>query len=250
MSLRDRLLRPRGNRVWDAVVRGTGLVGLIAIPLSLVWVDVAALAGFVIITIAVNGPLSPLLPATYEPILMLMGRVYDPLLVATVGMIGIMYIEFLNYTLYRAALHHPHAHRLRESRVVRAVVALFDRSPFFAVWLCSWSPLPHWAARAAGGVARYPTHRFLLATFLGRMPRLWFFAALGEILPIPTVFLIGLTITMIVIAVIVSTVGARIRARRARAAGTPAEPATRRDAPEAAPREYPPRAASADPHRS
>ena len=45
---------------------------------------------FLGVTIFLNGPLAPLLPAAYEPVLMATGRVYLPLLVALVGIAGIL----------------------------------------------------------------------------------------------------------------------------------------------------------------
>jgi len=47
------------------------------------------------------------------------------------------------------------------------------------VWLCSWSPLPYWSVRILAPLARYSMARYLLATFLARFPRFWFFASLG-----------------------------------------------------------------------
>ena len=154
-----------------------------------------------VVTIWVNGPLGVFLPATYEPILMLFGRLYPPVLVGVVGIAGTLYIEFLNYYLYRRVLDSNLLRGLRESVVVRRVVPLFRRAPFFTVWLCSWSPLPYWAVRVLGPLAEYPVRRYLLATFLGRFPRLWFFAALGAV-PIPTQWLVVITLGAIVLVVL------------------------------------------------
>lgn len=210
-------LRPRGTPVWDGILRATGVLGLVAIGLVLWWPGAAGLVGFLCITIFVNGPLAPLLPATYEPVLMVAGRVYPPLVVALVGIAGTLYVEFLNYHLYRKALEHPRLERVRESRLARATVSLFGRAPFFTVWLCSWSPLPYWAVRFLAPLAGYPVRPYLLATFLGRAPRLWFFAALGLYVSISTHILVGATLTMIALAVTIATVRGRHEARRARA---------------------------------
>lgn len=210
-------LRRRGTPVWDGILRATGVLGLVAIGLVLWWPPVAGLVGFLCITIFVNGPLAPLLPATYEPVLMIAGRVYPPLVVALVGIAGTLYVEFLNYHLYRKALYHPRLERARDSRVVRATVALFERAPFFTVWLCSWSPLPYWAVRFLAPLAGYPVRPYLLATFLGRAPRLWFFAALGLYVSVSTRILAGATLAMICIAVTIATLRGRHEVRRARA---------------------------------
>jgi uncharacterized membrane protein YdjX (TVP38/TMEM64 family) len=204
VSLAAALTRRRGSPQWDAVLRGTGVVALIALYPALRWPDIAGLAVFLGITIFVNGPLAPLLPATYEPILIMTGRAYPPLLVALVGIAGTLYIEYLNYHLYRAALFHPKLDRARASGLVRRTVALFEKSPFFAVWLCSWSPLPYWAVRFLAPLSGYPVRPYLVATFLGRLPRLWFFAALGPVVPVGTQWLAMLTATMILVAVVVA----------------------------------------------
>lgn len=195
------LTEPRGNRTWDGVVRGTGLLAALSIPLVLLLPETAAMAGFVLVTIWVNGPFSPVLPATYEPILMLFGRVYDPLLVAAFGTAGTLYVEWLNYHLYRSVLTLEAAEGFRESRMVTRVVDLFEKKPFLAVWLCSWSILPYWPVRILSAVAGYPVKKHLAATFLGRLPRLWFFAALGLWWDIPDRWLVGATVAGIVIGV-------------------------------------------------
>lgn len=197
------LTRERGDRTWDGVVRGTGLVAAVSIPLVVLLPETAAMAGFVLVTIWVNGPISPLLPATYEPILMLFGRVYDPLLVAAFGTAGTLYVEWLNYHLYRAVLTLDAMSRFREKRMVRKVVDLFERKPFLAVWLSSWSILPYWPARILSAAAGYSVRRHLTATFLGRFPRLWFFAALGTWWDIPDRWLVWATVGGIAVGVTV-----------------------------------------------
>jgi uncharacterized membrane protein YdjX (TVP38/TMEM64 family) len=205
-GLRSALLRARGTPQWDVVLRGSLVVALVALYPTWRWPEVAGLVAFLGITIFVNGPLAPLLPATYEPILMVTGRAYSPLLVAAVGVVGTLYVEFLNYHLYRAAILRPEAAVLRDSRVLRFIVAVFKKSPFFSVWLCAWSPLPYWAVRILAPLARYPVRPYLVATLLGRAPRLWFFAALGLFVRIPTSLLVAVTALMIGLAVAIAAV--------------------------------------------
>lgn len=203
--LTQALARPRGTAQWDAVVRGTGVVALLAFYPAVQWPAIAGLVGFVCVTIFVNGPLAPVLPATYEPVLMIAGRAYPPLLVALVGIAGTLYVEYLNYHLYRAAILHPRLDEARNSKLVQQTVALFRRSPFFCVWLCAWSPLPYWAVRFLAPLAGYPVRPYLWATLLGRAPRLWFFAALGPVVPVPTPLLVAVTALMIAAAVCIGS---------------------------------------------
>src|SRR3989449_7229917 len=61
------LLVRRGTPEWDAVLRATGILALAAIYPAIRWPDVAALAGFLCLTLFVSGPISMVLPAAFEP---------------------------------------------------------------------------------------------------------------------------------------------------------------------------------------
>ena len=52
-------------------------------------------------TLWVHGPVSPFLPAAYEPVLMHYGTLYPPLVVAGIGTVANLVVEALNYVLYR-----------------------------------------------------------------------------------------------------------------------------------------------------
>jgi len=180
-SIEQTLFTPRGNAMWDGLLRGSGVAGLVGI-LAAIFAGplVAGLVGFVVVTVWVNGPLGIFMPATFEPILMLMGRLYPPPVIAATAIIGLMYVELLNYHLYAKALRARAFEPIRDHALVRRIVLpLFRRAPFLTVWLCSWSPLPYWSVRILAPLEGYSISRYLTATFLGRFPRFWFFATLG-----------------------------------------------------------------------
>jgi len=207
------LIMPRGCGAWNAVVRATGVVALLGIGATVLLPEnAAALVAFLMITIWVNGPLGMFLPATYEPILMLFGVLYPPALIAFLGILGTLYIEGINYFLYGKVLETHALASARESRLVRSTERLFRLAPFWTVWLCSWSPLPYWVVRIVAPLARYPVHKYLIATFLGRFPRLWFFAALGLHLRVPPGTLAF--VTLIAIAVFGAVAAVRLRRER------------------------------------
>lgn len=177
--IRRMLVRPRGNRMWDAVVRGTGAVALLGIVLVLLFPRSGPLIGLGIFTIWISGPLSPFFPVGLEPVLMLFGRLYAPWLVAAATTAAGLYIEFLNYYLYGHVAGLDSARSFRESRVVRWSRDLFERRPFFATWFCAWSPVPFWVVRILAPLADYPVGKYLVANLLGRYPKMWVFAAVG-----------------------------------------------------------------------
>ncbi len=188
--LRGILRRRYGNAEWDAVLRATGIVALLALYPTARWPWVAGLTGFLCLTLFVSGPISVVAPAAFEPMLMVAGRVYPPLLVALVGVAGNLYMDYVNYHLFGAAIHHPRLEKARNSRLVQRTLALFQRSPFFAVWLCSWSPIPYWIVSTLAPLSRYAMRKYLFATLLGRFPRVWFFASLGLVVPVSTRLLV------------------------------------------------------------
>jgi hypothetical protein len=68
------LHRRFGNRTWDGILCGTAATALGAIGVILWLPGATTLVVFVLLTLGCHGPLSPFLPATYEPILLLYGQ--------------------------------------------------------------------------------------------------------------------------------------------------------------------------------
>ncbi len=196
-GLAQHLLTRRGTPEWDAVLRVTGAVALLAIYPTTRWPGVAGLVGFFCLTLFVSGPISMVLPAAFEPMLMVAGRVYHPLLVTLIGVAGNLYMDYVNYHLYGAVMRHPRLERARNSKVVHYTLSLFRKSPFFAVWLCAWSPIPYWIVTILAPLSRYSRPKFLFATFLGRAPRVWFFATLGLVVPVSTQVLVTFAVAAV-----------------------------------------------------
>src|SRR5690606_25491568 len=124
-----------------------------------------------------------------------------PLLVAAIGTLAATYIEFFNYLMFRGVLGLSALRPIRENRVTRAAVRLFARQPFLAVWLMAWTPVPFTIARVLSAIARFPIERHLLAVTLGRFPRFWLFAVLGDALDIPTLVIWGFLLLMVLVGI-------------------------------------------------
>lgn len=171
--------RPLDGLRWEPILLGSGGLALAAALVIVLVPGATRLVVFVLLTLWCHGPLSPLLPAAYEPILLAYGRLFPPLLVALIGSVASTAVEYLNYYVYRRLLRFDALARVLRSPSGRHVVALFSRHPFLAVWLCVWSPLPDWAARIIASYSGYSVRRYLAAFLLARLPRFWFLAALG-----------------------------------------------------------------------
>jgi membrane protein YqaA with SNARE-associated domain len=192
--------RRRGTTEWSMVVRGSGIFALLTLPVVLYVPGAAGLTVFIMLTIWVNGPLSPVLPATYEPILIIFGQMYTALLIAGLGTVATLFIEYINYRLHQRLLGTTAMKNIAEGVAARRVVTLFARRPAFTVWLCAWSPLPYWPVRVLSPLAGLPLRTHLAATLLGRFPRLWFVAAVGTRLHLSTTALVAITTGSIALA--------------------------------------------------
>jgi uncharacterized membrane protein YdjX (TVP38/TMEM64 family) len=173
------LRRAIGDRTWDGILRGTAIIALGAIGIILWLPGATTLVVFLLLSLGCHGPLSPFLPAAYEPILLLYGQLYPPLVIALLGALTSAAAEYLNYHLYRALLSSDSLARVLRSDAARPVTALFGRRPFLAIWICAWSPLPDWAARILATHTRYPVRRYLAAFVVGRIPKFWLLAEVG-----------------------------------------------------------------------
>jgi membrane protein YqaA with SNARE-associated domain len=157
----------------------SAIAALLAALLIALVPDSTALVTFGLLTLWCHGPLSPLLPAAYEPVLLGYGRVYQPVLLAVLGASVSTSVEFANYYLYQRLLRVESVDRLLRRQETGRLTAPFYRRPFLTVWLCVLTPLPDWATRVLASHSGYSIRRYLSAVFLARLPRFWLLAALG-----------------------------------------------------------------------
>jgi len=210
-GLRGLLTRRIGSPAADRVLWGSGVVGAVVLLLAIAAPALGPLVLFLLLTVWTNGPYSPVLPATYEPILMLFGKLYPPLLIAVVATAGTVYVEYLNYHLYAAGAERL-PERVRAHPLLARVERWYARAPFATVIVAALTPLPYWLVRVLSALTRYPVRRHLAATAIGRFPRLWFFAAIATPLGIPTPWLVFASVAVLGVMVLVA--GARLVRRR------------------------------------
>jgi uncharacterized membrane protein YdjX (TVP38/TMEM64 family) len=193
------LLRPVAAPGWDRLLWASGLVAAAGIALAMTSETISELSLLVSLTLLSNGPYSPLLPISYEPILMTFGQLYHPVLVGALGVAGTLAVEYVNYRLYGAAIHSRPLTALREHRVARRVAGWFRAQPFLTVVVVAFTPIPFWIARILASMTRYSIPRYLVAIAIGRFPRLVLYAAVGLVIPFTAgqILLVGLVLTAI-----------------------------------------------------
>jgi uncharacterized membrane protein YdjX (TVP38/TMEM64 family) len=174
--------------------------------------QLSAIATFVGVTVWCHGPLSPILPVAYEPVLLAAGQHYAAFPLALVGAVASTGAEWINYLLYGPLVRARLCNRLLKTKGAERLKAWFERWPFLTVWLGILTPAPDWAVRLLAVQSRYSLPRYLLAVLVARIPRFWFLAAVGAVLR-PSLLLLGL----VVVGSVVVVVGVRYRRGRSRA---------------------------------
>ncbi|HEX2449730.1 MAG TPA: VTT domain-containing protein, partial [Gemmatimonadales bacterium] len=194
-------LRPIGGRHWDLILRVTGLAGLVGIALVLLVPGSAVLVWFAVMSLPANGPLSPLIPAAFEPLIMEAAKYEHPLAVTAVGLAVYMLTEYVNWYIYAWALSRERLAGVGNGRWVRWGIDRFSRAPFTTTVVFAFTPLPFWVARCLAILNGYPIGRFMLATAVGRFPRILIYAWLGAVLRVPTVVLAAVLVGSLLLAV-------------------------------------------------
>jgi membrane protein YqaA with SNARE-associated domain len=190
-----------GDRHWDLILRVTGAVGLCGIALVLLVPGSAVLVWLAVVSLPANGPLSPLIPAAFEPLIMEAAKYEHPLSVTAVALAAYMLSEYVNWRLYAWALSRERLAGVASGRWVRWGIERFARAPFTTIIVFAFTPLPFWVARCLAILDRYPLGRFMAATAMGRFPRILLYAWLGAVLQVPTVALAAVLIGSVLLAV-------------------------------------------------
>jgi membrane protein YqaA with SNARE-associated domain len=220
-GLRRTASRPVLNRSWDLMMYCCGAAALMTLLACWLHPPCTELAVFTWLMFFTSGPASTFLPSASEPILMAFGKLYPPTALAALGVGGIALVEWVNYRVFGAVMHTDPLARVRCARFTRRITAWFAAQPFATTAVAALTPIPFWIVRICGVLAKYPMRRFILATVIGRFPRIWLFAFLGTALPFSSsAILLGGGV-----AVLVAVVVAASRRRRSGLATAP-----RRDA--------------------
>jgi uncharacterized membrane protein YdjX (TVP38/TMEM64 family) len=183
--------RGAGERRWDLMIWSAGIAALLGIPIVIAFPRAIPLVWLAVLSIPANSPLSPIIPAAFEPLIMEAAKYEKAIWVTLVALCAYMYMEYLNWHAYAWVLGRRALKGLREQRWIQRSLKYFAFAPFGTVVFFAFTPMPFWAIRTLAILDGYPIRTFMAATALGRFPRLFAYAWLGSIFRIPTLVLVG-----------------------------------------------------------
>jgi len=193
-ALLKALVRPRGDQRLDVFLRAAAVAALAGIPVILLIPKSVTLVWLGVLSLPANSPLSPVLPTAFEPLIMEAAKYEGAIAVTLVATAGYMYMEYVNWRVYAWVLGWDRLADLQSRRSVRWGVDHFARAPFWTVVVFAFTPLPFFVARGLAILHRWPVWRFMIATAVGRMPRIFLYAWFGDLLQIPTWMLVAVVI--------------------------------------------------------
>ena len=132
----------------------------------------------------ISNTVIPLTP--HEPILLLYGQLYSPLLVAICATIAVSLIEYINYQILVPILDLKKAKSFREKRYFQRAEHYFNKIPFTSLIVSCITPIPFFPFRILAVTTGYSIKRYVFSIFVGRIPRYYVLALTGKMLNLPT----------------------------------------------------------------
>jgi membrane protein YqaA with SNARE-associated domain len=188
------LVKRRGDPRADVFLRAAGAAALLGVPIILLIPRSVTLVWLGVLSLPANSPLSPILPTAFEPLIMEAAKYEGAVLVTLVATAGYMYMEYVNWRVYAWVLSWDRLADLQSRRSVRWGIENFARAPFWTVVVFAFTPLPFFVIRALAILHRWSVRRFMVATIVGRMPRVFFYAWFGGLLRVPTWILVAVVV--------------------------------------------------------
>jgi membrane protein YqaA with SNARE-associated domain len=145
----------------------------------------------------ISNTVIPLTP--HEPILLLYGQLYSPLLVAICATIAVSLIEYINYQILVPVIELKKAKSFREKRYFQRAEHYFNKLPFTSLIVSCITPVPFFPFRILAVTTGYSIKRYVFSIFVGRIPRYYVLALTGQMLNLPTWVYIAVMIAFLVI---------------------------------------------------
>lgn len=113
------------------------------------------------------------------------GQEFDPLLIALVGGIGtciacLIDYEVLSYLVKYVSNKSENVARLKDTRVCQFTVRFFNKMAFISIVIAGATPIPFEPIRWLAIGVKYSRLKYTLAVFIGRAPRYYLLAWIGD----------------------------------------------------------------------
>lgn len=179
---------------WKTFLTVMGLCCAVAVPAAALFPTSRRLILLFLYTI----PSHSLIPLPHEPAMVLAGKIYHPLVVALVAGTATFISSFLDYETVNFIFNRTRVGSAREHRIYRGCVYYFLKVPFVTLMSAAFAPfLVFYPFRVLGPTSGYPMRRYMVAVFIGRVPRFYLEALLGHALSWTNTFIVGVVVLLV-----------------------------------------------------
>lgn len=146
-----------------------------------------------------------LIPLPTPPYVIGIGKIFHPGIVAFVGAFGNCIAAFIEYRFIIWLFSKIELQQKVEANwIFQRFAYCFNHAAFTSLVFTGFSPIPFEPFRFAAILARYSIPRYLLAVLVGRFPRYYLIAMIGDTYQVPNQYLIIIFIVLFVAPVISS----------------------------------------------
>lgn len=123
------------------------------------------------------------IPLPTIPAIGLAAKVFHPMLVSVVGAAGTAIANLNDYAILGWLFRHKKVKKVRDIRSYRRFLHFFDKRPFLTLTVGAFLPIPIDVVRLIAISRAYAFWKYMMAAFVGRVPRYLIIAYLGKELP-------------------------------------------------------------------
>ena len=133
----------------------------------------------------------------HEPVLVQLGKSFNPFLLAYIGTLGTIVAGILDYFIFVPMFSASAIDKLKKTTGYIRAADLFNKQPFLTIIVAGFSPIPFFPFKFVVFSTKYPLGKYLLSLVIGRYPRYYLLALLGYSFNIPEPLIIGVFIIML-----------------------------------------------------
>ena len=120
------------------------------------------------------------IPLPTIPAIALVAKVFHPVFVAVVGAAGTSIANLNDYAILGWLFRNKKVKKVRDIRTYRRLLYYFDKQPFLTLTVGAFLPIPIDVVRLMAISRAYTFWKYILAAFVGRVPRYLIIAYLGK----------------------------------------------------------------------
>lgn len=187
----------RAGRAWKVTLAFNGTLALASLVVFVFLPEFRDHVLFVLVTM----PSEFLVTfVQHEPIILYFAKYHGIHTVVALSILGTIAMEVVNYSSAATFTEFRWMQGLLSHTSVRKAKEGFNRAPFMVIVIAALTPVPFFPFRFLAPLSGYPIGRYILALSVGRVPRFYLLALLGEALHIRNDILIGIFVVCLILA--------------------------------------------------